>query len=101
MAMYCGVDWAEGHHDIALDDDEGRLVAKRRIEESPARLAELAAAGDNAEAPIPVAIETPRGLLVAALRATGRPIFRSTRWRWPGIGNAPGCRAARATTWTR
>ena len=35
----------------------------------------LAAAGDNAEAPIPVAIETPRGLLVAALRATGRPVY--------------------------
>ena len=35
----------------------------------------LAAAGDSAEAPIPVAIETPRGLLVAALRATGRPVY--------------------------
>ena len=79
MAVYCGIDWAEGHHDIALVDEEGRLVAKRRIEESVAGLAELtamlAAAGDSAEAPIPVAIETPRGLLVAALRATGRPIY--------------------------
>ena len=36
----------------------------------------LAAAGDNAQDPIPVAIETPRGLLVAVLRATGRPIYR-------------------------
>lgn len=35
----------------------------------------LAEAGDNADAPIPVAIETPRGLLVAALRATGRPVY--------------------------
>ncbi len=35
----------------------------------------LAAAGDSAAEPIPVAIETPRGLLVAALRATGRPIY--------------------------
>ena len=35
----------------------------------------LAAAGDSAEEPIPVAIETPRGLLVAVLRATGRPIY--------------------------
>src|SRR5215211_3896731 len=30
---------------------------------------------DSAETPIPVAIETPRGLLVAALRATARPIY--------------------------
>lgn len=35
----------------------------------------LAGAGDSAEEPIPVAIETPRGLLVAVLRAAGRPIL--------------------------
>lgn len=79
MAVYCGVDWAEGHHDIALIDDEGKLLAKRRILENVDGLAELtamlAAAGDTAEQPIPVAIETPRGLLVAALRATGRPTY--------------------------
>jgi Transposase len=34
----------------------------------------LTAAGDCAVAPIPVEIETPRGLLVASLRATGRPV---------------------------
>ena len=34
MAVYCGIDWAEGHHDIALVDAEGRLVGKRRIAES-------------------------------------------------------------------
>src|SRR3954470_10514791 len=79
MAVFCGVDWAEGHHDIALIDDEGKLVAKRRINESVEGVAELTAmltaAGDSAEEPIPVAIETPRGLLVAVLRASGRPIY--------------------------
>ena len=79
MAVYCGIDWAEGHHDIALVDDDGRLVASGGSTESLDGLAELtamlAAAGDSAEAPIPVAIETPRGLLVAVLRATGRPIY--------------------------
>ena len=35
----------------------------------------LAAAGDSAEELIPVAIETSRGLLVAVLRATDRPIY--------------------------
>jgi hypothetical protein len=24
---FCGIDWAEGHHDIALVDELGRLVA--------------------------------------------------------------------------
>lgn len=35
----------------------------------------LAAGGDSFEDPIPVAIERPRGRLVAALRATGRPVY--------------------------
>ena len=77
--VYCGIDWAENHHDVALVDAEGNLVAKRRIADSVAGFAELTAmladAGDSEEAPIPVAIETSRGLLVAALRATGRPVF--------------------------
>lgn len=51
----------------------------RRIPESvegfDALLELLAEAGDNPTDPIPVAIETPRGLLVAALRASGRPVF--------------------------
>ena len=55
------------------------LVAKRRIADSAAGFAELTAmlaeAGDGEDAPIPVAIETSRGLLVAALRATGRPVY--------------------------
>lgn len=75
----CGIDWAQDHHDIAIVNTDGRLVAKRRIPESVAGFAELAAmladAGDDPENPIPVAIETPRGLLVAALRASGRPVY--------------------------
>jgi transposase len=75
----CGIDWAQDHHDIAIVDTDGRLVAKRRIPESVAGFAELTAmladAGDDPEDPIPVAIETPRGLLVAVLRASGRPIY--------------------------
>lgn len=77
--VYCGVDWAESHHDLALVDERGELVAKRRIAESAEGYMEflqlLAEAGDDPADPIPVAIETPRGLLVTALRATGRPVF--------------------------
>jgi hypothetical protein len=35
----------------------------------------LTAAGESVDEPIPVAIETPRGLLVSSLRATGRPVY--------------------------
>lgn len=77
--LYCGVDWAESHHDLALGDDSGELVAKRRIPESVEGVTEflqlLTQAGDDPDDPIPVAIETPRGLLVAALRASGRPVY--------------------------
>jgi hypothetical protein len=75
----CGIDWASDHHDIALVDADGRLVAKRRIPDSVTGFDELlqlfAEAREDEDDPIPVAIETPRGLLVAALRATGRPIY--------------------------
>jgi hypothetical protein len=79
MKVFCGIDWAERHHDVALVDAEGKLLAKRRIGDCVEGFAELLAlladAGDTAEDPIPVAIETPRGLLVAALRETGRAIY--------------------------
>ncbi|GAA3432646.1 IS110 family transposase [Kutzneria kofuensis] len=79
MKVFCGIDWAEDHHDVALIDADGGLVAKRRIGDSAMGFAELmtmlADAGDIAEAPIPVAIETPRGLLVSALRQTGRRVY--------------------------
>ncbi|MFJ8955317.1 IS110 family transposase [Streptomyces sp. NPDC102381] len=77
--IFCGIDWAEGHHDIALVDKEGAQVAKLRITDDSAgfhALMELLARhGDSAEDPVPVAIETPRGLLVACLRATGRKVY--------------------------
>ncbi|MFI5497151.1 IS110 family transposase [Actinoplanes sp. NPDC051859] len=79
MKVFCGIDWAERHHDVALVDGEGKLVAKRRIADSADGFAQLTAllaeAGDSRDDPIPVAIETPRGLLVAALRETGRAIY--------------------------
>lgn len=56
MAVYCGIDWAEGHHDIALVNDDGQLIAKRRINETLDGVAELtamlAAAGDSQAEPI-------------------------------------------------
>jgi transposase len=74
MDVYCGIDWAEDHHDIALADRDGKLLARRRISDDAAGLAQLldllAEHGDTPEDPVPVAIETPRGLLVAALRVT-------------------------------
>jgi transposase len=79
MDVFCGIDWAEDHHDIALADRDGKLLARRRISDDATGLAELLALlaehGDTPDDPVPVAIETPRGLLTACLRATGRPVY--------------------------
>ncbi|MFD9130686.1 IS110 family transposase [Kitasatospora sp. NPDC059571] len=79
LKIFCGIDWAESHHDVALVDDTGALLAKRRIADDAAGyrilLDLLADHGDTGAAPIPVAIETSRGLLVAALRTGQRQVF--------------------------
>jgi transposase len=79
LGLYCGIDWATDHHDIAVVDDDGRVVARGRVGNDAAGFARLltllAEAGDTAQQPIPVGIETDRGLWVAALRETGRVIY--------------------------
>jgi transposase len=79
VSVFCGIDWASDHHDIAILDQDGRLLAKARIGDDAAGFAGLlgllAEHGDSPECQVPVAIETSRGLLVAALRATGRPVY--------------------------
>jgi transposase len=79
MDVFCGIDWAEAHHDIALVDRDGSLLARRRISDDAAGLTQLlgllAEHGDSAGDLVPVAIETPRGLLTACLRATGRKVY--------------------------
>jgi transposase len=79
LPLFCGIDWATDHHDVAVVDDDGRLVARGRVGNDAAGFAQLltllAEAGDNVEHPIPVAIETDRGLWMAALRETGRVIY--------------------------
>lgn len=79
MDVFCGIDWAEDHHDIALADRDGNLLARQRVSDDAAGLARLlellAEHGDVPDDPVPVAIETPRGLLTACLRATGRKVY--------------------------
>ena len=79
MNVYCGIDWAEGHHDIALVDAEGKLLASRRIGDDLAGLNKLCTIltehSHPDQTPVPVAIETPRGLFVSSLRDRGFPVY--------------------------
>ena len=77
--IFCGVDWAEGHHDVAVIDAGGALVAKRRISDDLTGFSELTTllaehSGTEVFVPVDVGIETDRGLLVAALRAAGHVV---------------------------
>src|SRR3984893_2925802 len=79
VQVFCGIDWAEDHYDVALVDQAGVVLTERRIDDDVTGyqllLALLAEHGDDQVEPIPVAIETPRGLVVACLRRTGRQVY--------------------------
>ncbi|WP_236147547.1 IS110 family transposase, partial [Mycolicibacterium sp. CH28] len=79
LGLYCGIDWATDHHDVAIIDSDGHVVARGRVSnDAPgfsALLTLLAEAGDSAADPIPVGIEIDHGLWMAALRETGRVIY--------------------------
>ncbi len=79
MGIYCGIDWSEHHHDVAVVNDVGTVLTRRRIGDDLAGFTELTALlaehGGPDFGPVDVAIETDRGLLVAALRAAGHRIY--------------------------
>src|SRR5680860_1353814 len=78
MKITCGIDWAEGHHDVALVNGDGELVAKLRIDTGLTGFSELMALlAEHTDDPtgVPVAIETDKILLVAALRAGGFDVY--------------------------
>jgi transposase len=78
VAVACGIDWAQEHHDVAVVDDLGVVLASVRVGNDAAGLRQvltLLAEHDPDDGQIPVAIETSQGLLVAGLRAAGRQIY--------------------------
>jgi transposase len=79
LEIFCGIDWSERHHDVAVVDRTGALLARRRITDDldgfTALSGLLAEHAGEAFTAVDVAIETDRGLLVAALRAAGHRIY--------------------------
>lgn len=78
MEITCGIDWAEGHHDVALVDSDGGRVAKLRIDTGLTGFTDLMTLlAEHTDDPtgVPVAIETDKVLLVAALRAAGFAVY--------------------------
>src|SRR4051794_28328357 len=86
--LFVGDDWAEDHHDIEVQDESGRRLARARLPEGIAglaRLHELIAehlTDDDVDpetglvAPsVLIGIETDRGTWVSALVAAGYQLF--------------------------
>ena len=86
--LFVGDDWAEDHHDVEVQDEDGRRLARARLPEGIAgftRLHELIAehltdadvdpeTGFVAQSVV-VGIETDRGVWVSALVAAGYQVF--------------------------
>lgn len=81
MQITCGIDWAEQHHDVAVLDACGGVLARARINTGMTGftrlMALLAEHVDDADqlASVPIAIETDKNLLVVALQAAGMTVF--------------------------
>ncbi len=76
--IFVGVDWAEAHHDVHVQDDDGKRLAGGRLPEGVegiARFHDLVGGRVDDPAEIVVGIETDRGLFVAALVAAGYQVF--------------------------
>jgi transposase len=81
MRLFVGDDWAEDHHDIELMDQAGRVLARRRLPEGVAGMAQLHdligrhLPADALDAEVAIGIETDRGPWVMALIAAGYTVY--------------------------
>ena len=76
--IFVGVDWAEAHHDVHVEDAEGRRLAGGRLPEGVegiARFHELVGAHAEEPGEVVIGIETDRGLFVGALVASGYLVY--------------------------
>ena len=81
MRLFVGDDWAEDHHDVEVMDGAGKVLARRRLPEGVAGMAQLHALiggflGEDADgSEVIVGIETDRGPWVTALLAAGYRVY--------------------------
>jgi len=74
MEVFVGLDWAEEHHDVFVEDEAGQRLAGARLPEGIEgirRFHELVAAYVDDPGQVLVATETDRGLFIGALVGAG------------------------------
>lgn len=77
---FCGIDWANDHHDAVSIDEHGQQVGSIRVAHSPQGLSQLDAyleqvAGPDGKEQVACIIETTHGLLIAHLLEQGRAVY--------------------------
>jgi transposase len=77
---FCGIDWADDHHDALTVDEQGRQVGSIRVAHTPEGLSHLDAylqrivgAGEHSQ--MACIVETNHGLLIAFLLEQGWPVY--------------------------
>ena len=82
MRLFAGDDWAEDHHDVEVMDQAGKVLARKRLPEGAAGMAQLHALigqfvpeDDTDGTEVVIGIETDRGPWVAALIAAGYTVY--------------------------
>jgi transposase len=76
--IFVGVDWAEAHHDVLVEDEVGNRLAGGRLPEGVdgiARFHAMVAAFAEEPVEVVIGIETDRGLFVGSLVAAGYQVF--------------------------
>jgi transposase len=76
--VFVGLDWAEDHHDVFVEDDTGKRLGGGRLPEGVegvARFHELVAGHVDDPADVVVATETDRGLFIGTLVAAGYTVL--------------------------
>jgi transposase len=76
--VFVGHDWAEAHHDVYVEDSQGKRLAKGRLPEGiegVARFHEMVSAFVEESSEVVVATETDRGLFIGALVAAGYTVL--------------------------
>jgi transposase len=92
LTKTCGIDWSEAQHDVAILDDQARVIARARVSDDAAGFGQLlellAEHGDGEPIPIEIAIDR-HGIVRGCLdRGWVHAVFRSIPG--PRLGTASG-----------
>jgi hypothetical protein len=102
VRLLVGDDWAEDHHDVEVMDEAGKVLARRRLPEGVAGIAQRHGlvggflGEDAGDAEVLAGIQTDRGPWVAALAVAGYLVFPVTPLQVARFGQRYGVSGAKS-----